>query len=135
MTRSPPIVFAAALSLALLGNVSWAASVRMSAAVQRGLGIVSQRLTVARRAGEVDAFAKVLDPEPLVQLNSDLETAVAAAVASRAEAERSQALHAGGAPSPRRTWKPPSHRRVRTLSRWTCCAIGSTWNGDLESPG
>jgi len=96
MTGPAPTAIAIALCLSLLADTSWAAGVRISAAVQHSLGIVSQRVTVARRAGEVDAFAKVLDPEPLVQLESDLETAVAAAAASRAEAERAQALHAGG---------------------------------------
>jgi len=85
---------AAAACLAVTAAPSQAATVQLNAVMQRGLGIASQRLTLAHRAGELDAFAKVLDPEPLVQLDSDLATAEAAAVASRAEAERSRTLHA-----------------------------------------
>jgi hypothetical protein len=50
-----------------------------------------------RRKSEVDAFAKVLDPEPLVQLDTDLRTAIAAASASTAEGKRSGVLHSAGA--------------------------------------
>jgi hypothetical protein len=80
--------------LASWGGAASAAGVRLSAAVQRQLGITTQRMTSAHRAAEVDAFAKVLDPGPLVQLDSDLATAEAAAVASGAEAARARALHA-----------------------------------------
>ena len=51
-------------------------------------------MTLTHRAAEVDAFAKVLDPGPLAQLDSDLATAEAAAAASDAEAARARALHA-----------------------------------------
>ncbi|WP_293367264.1 hypothetical protein [Phenylobacterium sp.] len=44
----------------------------------------------------MDAFAKVLDPGPLAQLNSDLLTAIATAAASRAEAARAQTLSGTG---------------------------------------
>jgi hypothetical protein len=94
MIRSLLSSAAAALCLAIAGSPSQAASVAINASTQHQLGITTQRLTLAHRAGEVDAFAKVLDPEPLVQLDSDLATAEAAAVASRAEAVRSKALHA-----------------------------------------
>ena len=60
----------------------------------RTSGVATEPLTPTRRAAEVDAFAKVLDPEPLVQLASDLATAEAAAVASSAEAQRAKTLHA-----------------------------------------
>jgi hypothetical protein len=88
------ITAAVAACLAMTTGPSWSAGVRLSPSVQRQLGIATQTLAVTHRAGETDAFAKVLDPEPLVQLDSDLTTAEAAAVASRAEAERSRALHA-----------------------------------------
>jgi hypothetical protein len=51
-------------------------------------------MTVSRQSNEIDAFAKVLDPAPLAQTDSDLRTAVAAAAASSAQAKRAQALHA-----------------------------------------
>jgi len=82
------------LGLALLGGPASAAGVRLSPAVQRELGIATQAMTLTHRAAEVDAFAKVLDPGPLVQLDSDLATAEAAAAASSAEAVRARALHA-----------------------------------------
>lgn len=85
---------AAMLGLALLGGPASAAGVRLSPAVQRELGIATQAMTLTHRAAEVDAFAKVLDPGPLVQLDSDLATAEAAAAASSAEAVRARALHA-----------------------------------------
>jgi hypothetical protein len=71
-----------------------ALGVRLGAATQRRLGVAVQAANPARRAAQIDAFAKVLDPEPLVQLDSDLATAEAAAAASHAEAGRARALHA-----------------------------------------
>ena len=85
---------AGVLGLALATGPALAAGVRMSPDVQHRLGIAVQHLTPTHRAAEIDAFAKVLDPEPLVQLDTDLTTAEAAAVASAAEAARSRALHA-----------------------------------------
>ncbi len=85
---------AAGLCLTLAAGPSRAVSVQVSLASQHGLGIATQRLITARRAKETDAFAKVLDPEPLAQLDSDLATAESAAFASKAEAERATALHA-----------------------------------------
>jgi len=84
----------AAAAVSCLASAARAAGVQISQAGQRRLGIATQALTVAHRASEVDAFAKVLDPEPLAQLDSDLDTAEAAALASAAEAERSRTLHA-----------------------------------------
>jgi hypothetical protein len=83
-----------AASLSLLGKPALAAGVRLSPAVQRALGIATRTMAIAHREAEVDAFAKVLDPGPLVQLDSDLATAEAAAAASGAEAARARALHA-----------------------------------------
>jgi len=72
------------------------ASVQLPGEVQRQLGLATQKLAAARRAAEIDAFAKVLDPAPLVQLDSDLRTAEAAAQASAQEEKRSTALNAQG---------------------------------------
>jgi len=82
------------VGLALQGERAGAAGVQLSPAVQRELGIATQKMTLVHRAAETDAFAKVLDPEPLVQLDSDLATAEAVAAASGAEAARATALHA-----------------------------------------
>ncbi len=79
--------------LALIGGAASAATVRMSAEAQRRLGVVAERLKATHRAGETDAFAKVLDPAPLIPSDSDLATAEAAAAASGPEATRALALH------------------------------------------
>jgi hypothetical protein len=93
MIKSLLIAAAATLCLTVAAPPALAAGVQMSPALQRQLGIATEKLKSTQQAAEIDAFAKVLDPEPLVQLDSDLATAEAAAVASRAEAERSKALH------------------------------------------
>jgi hypothetical protein len=72
------------------------ASVQLPGELQQRLGLATQKLAAARRAAEIDAFAKVLDPAPLVQLDSDLRTAEAAAQASAAEDKRSTALNRQG---------------------------------------
>jgi hypothetical protein len=94
MIKSLFTTAAAAFCLAATAGPALAASVQLSPPVQHQLGIATQTLSATHQAAEIDAFAKVLDPEPLVQLDSDLATAEAAAVASRAEAARSRALHA-----------------------------------------
>jgi hypothetical protein len=83
---------AATLAGAQPANVS----VMLSAATQQRVGIATQKLTTVQRSAEIDAFAKVLDPGPLVQSENDLETAEAASAASRAEAARTKALHENG---------------------------------------
>lgn len=91
-----PRAAALAIGLALLGGAAFAqtgaAGVDLPAQAQSRLGLATTALTAAHRTAEVDAFAKVLDPAPLVQLDSDLRTAEAAAAASKAEADRSRAL-------------------------------------------
>ena len=100
MAKSIPRMLLAAIGWALLVQPALAdpaaASVTLSSAAQKTLGISTQRLTAARRTSEVDAFAKVLDPAPLIQADSDLRTAEAAAAASKAEADRSLALNNAG---------------------------------------
>jgi hypothetical protein len=83
---------AAALFLAASIAPRQAWSLEVSQQVQRRLAVATQRLTLTHQSDQVDAFAKVLDPEPLVQLDSDLATAIATAAASKAEAERSRVL-------------------------------------------
>jgi len=88
--RTAAVAFCFALAVA----PALAAGVQVNADIQHRLGIVTQRLTVSRQSTEIDAFAKVLDPAPLAQSDSDLQTAQAAAAASAAQAQRSKALHA-----------------------------------------
>ena len=85
-----------AIVAVLLLAAGQAAAMAVPQDLQRRLGVRTQTLTAERRKAEVDAFAKVLDPGPLAQLDSDLMTAVAAAAASRAEGARTHALHAAG---------------------------------------
>ena len=93
----------AGLILALSGWACAAAAVaapegtvHIDLAAQSHLGVAVQRLDAAKHTSDIDAFAKVLDPGPLAQLDSDLVTAVAAAAASSAEARRSRMLNAAG---------------------------------------
>ncbi len=67
----------------------------VSPQTQSRLGVRTQVLTTRTRSQQVAAFAKVLDPGPLAQLESDLDTAIAAASASSAEAARARALSPG----------------------------------------
>ena len=72
------------------------AGIAAAADVQARLGVRTAVLTRQKRTGQIDAFAKVLDPGPLAALETDLEAAEASAAASGAEAKRAQALNAAG---------------------------------------
>ena len=72
-------------------------SIVIDAPSQARMGLTTQALSTGRQAAQIDAFAKVLDPGPLAQLESDLLGAEAAAAASRAEAQRTRALFGSGA--------------------------------------
>ncbi len=99
-------MFARSLKLALVatglglgvfaGCPSSFAGVQVPGEMQQRFGLATQKLAAARRAAEIDAFAKVLDPATLVQLDSDLRTAETAAQASTAEDKRSSALNRQG---------------------------------------
>jgi hypothetical protein len=94
MSRVLLLAVTTALCLAGAAGRACAAGVQVSPQIQRSLGLVTQRVTLGREALEIDAFAKVLDPAPLIQTDSDLATAVAAAQASHAQAARARALGA-----------------------------------------
>lgn len=86
---------AAAVALALLASAALAAGqteIHLDAAAQSHLGLRVQIVRRESRPAQVAAFAKVLDPGPLAQLESDLASAEAAAEASRIEARRLTAL-------------------------------------------
>lgn len=91
----------AAFGVALLAAVSspvWAqlapyTGVTIDAEAQARLRIKTAVLKSERRSAQIDAFAKVLDPGPLAQLETDLEAAEASAAASAAEAKRALALN------------------------------------------
>jgi hypothetical protein len=90
-------VWVAILSLAFAAGPAFAAPgtmLKMDAATQARLGITTVPLQAAHRAATLTGFARVMDPGPLAQLDSDIATAVAAAAASQAEAARTRALNA-----------------------------------------
>jgi hypothetical protein len=87
---------AALCAASLAGAQPAGVSVTLSTAAQQRIGLTTQKLATVRRSAEIDAFAKVLDPAPLIQSENDLETAEAASAASRAEAARTKALHENG---------------------------------------
>src|SRR6185312_11611190 len=98
----------AAVGLALMAApaLAWAggaaaqvapyAGVTLEPDVQARLGVRTAVLKSERRSAQIDAFAKVLDPGPLAQLETDLEAAESTSAASAAEARRAQALSASG---------------------------------------
>jgi hypothetical protein len=61
---------------------------------QRRLGVQTATLAAQAAPGGVSSLARVLDPGPLIQLDSDLSAAVAGGAASRAEATRTRKLYA-----------------------------------------
>jgi hypothetical protein len=83
----------AALATALLASAAAQAGVVLTSDQQRRLGVEVQVLSAQRSSITINAFAKVLDNAPLAQLESDLESAEAAAKASQSEAARSEALY------------------------------------------
>lgn len=84
------------MALSASATAAIASGLDLSPEAQNRLGVVTRPLERVHHISKTDAFAKVLDPEPLVQLQSDLDTAEAAAAASGAEAKRARALQAGG---------------------------------------
>jgi hypothetical protein len=90
-------VRAAVLSLALLAVPALAAPadlLKMDAATQGRLGVVTAPLQAAHRTASITGFARALDPGPLAQLDADIATAAAALAASQAEAARTKSLAA-----------------------------------------
>jgi hypothetical protein len=93
----------AAIGLALLAapsigldQVAPYTGVTLDPQVQARLGLRTAVLKSERRSAQIDAFAKVLDPGPLAQLQTDYEAAEASALASAAEAKRAAALNTSG---------------------------------------
>ena len=92
-----PLAGMAGASLALLiggGVLAAPALLKMDQATQTRLGVVTAPLQAAYHSTTETGFARALDPGPLAQLQSDIATAVAAAAASKAEADRTKALNA-----------------------------------------
>ena len=96
VTKTHILAAGVACLLSSAATASRAADIHVPAGIQQEMGLATERLTLAHRAGEIDAFAKVLDPAPLAQMVSDLKTAESASATSKAEAERAQTLHATG---------------------------------------
>ena len=72
-------------------------AVEIDAATARRLTIQTAPVKPGAQAQTVTGFARVLDPIPLAQLDSDIAAAAATASASQAEAARSRALFAADA--------------------------------------
>ncbi len=72
------------------------AVVRLTPAEQEKAGLETVALKPMQRARESTAYGVILDPAPLIALNSELASASAALDASRAEFERAKRLHAHG---------------------------------------
>ena len=94
VSKSLLSAFALTSLVCLVAPGAGAAMVRLSTSEQSHLGLRTVRLAGVNRSGEIDGFAKVLDPGPLAQLVSDLQTAQASLAASGAEAARAKSLHA-----------------------------------------
>jgi hypothetical protein len=69
-----------------------AALLKMDAATQARLGVMTVPLPAGRRRVTLSGFARAMDSGPLAQLDSDISTAIAAYEASRAEALRTRHL-------------------------------------------
>jgi hypothetical protein len=95
--RNTAVVLVLAASGVARAQVVPYTGVTLEPGVQARLGVRTAVLKSERRSAQIDAFAKVLDPGPLAQLETDLEAAEASAAASAAEARRARALNASGA--------------------------------------
>jgi len=84
------------LAFCLAAGPTLAASitVKVPAATQVRLGVVTAPLTAVRKTASVNAFARAVDPVPLATLDSDIAAAAAALGASQAEASRTRTLSA-----------------------------------------
>ena len=94
MSKSLLSVLALMSAVCLVAPDRGSAMVRLTPTEQAHLGLHTVRLAGVNRSGEIDGFAKVLDPGPLAQLGSDLQTAQASLAASGAEAARAKSLNA-----------------------------------------
>ena len=99
--REAAVGLALVAASALMGSEASAqvtpyTGVTLDSQAQARLGVRTQALKSERRSAQIDAFAKVLDPGPLAQLQSDLQGAEASAAASAAEASRTKMLNASG---------------------------------------
>lgn len=77
--------------------------VTVDRATQARLGLMSAPLQAVTIRPGLTSFAHVLDPTPLMTIDSDIEAAAAAAAASSAEARRARALAAADATIARKT--------------------------------
>lgn len=93
---APLVAISACLSTG--AAIAETSSVEVDAATQQRLGVVVAPLASAvHHSGGANGFARVLDPGPLAVLDADIAAAAAASVASKAEADRTRALHAADA--------------------------------------
>lgn len=96
MTIRPTLLAMAALASASALHAALPV-ISIDRATQKRLGIVTAPIPAAMIRTQATSFGHVLDPTPLMTLDSDLEAAMASAAASSAEARRSRALAAADA--------------------------------------
>ena len=96
LTRATAIGALVCISAAWTPAFAMGPSLTVAVADQARMGVKEQTLPLQKRATQIDAFAKVLDPGPLAQLESDLLSATSDAKASKTEADRLAALRAAG---------------------------------------
>jgi hypothetical protein len=97
-----PIVVAVLVACALATSAAFATpeagegsvpkAIAVDTAAQMRFGVVISSLESARAPGGMATAARVLDPGPLLQLDSELASAAASFSASRAEAQRTRKL-------------------------------------------
>ncbi len=86
---------ALALSLAIASPaIAAPILLRIDAATQARLGVVTAPLSAVRRTASVSGFARAVDPVPLATLDADIAAAAAALGASQAESARTRTLNA-----------------------------------------
>lgn len=89
-----PLVGLALVLIAASGALAEGGLLKMNAATQKRLGLVTAPLAAAHRTSGASGFARVLDAGPLALLDADIAAAQAALGASQAEASRTRTLNA-----------------------------------------
>jgi cobalt-zinc-cadmium efflux system membrane fusion protein len=140
-----PIVVAALMACALVATGVCAAdeanegtvpkAITVDIAAQMRFGVVISSLERAPAPGGMTTTARVLDPSPLLQLDSELASAAASFAASRAEAQRTRKLFAEDRTASARAVEAASAQEQADLQRVNAArrqlALG--WGGGLAN--
>jgi len=125
----------APLALLLALWLGHAGATELDPTSQARLGLRLATLVDGRMPATTRAVAEVLDPVPLARAVDELEAAQAAAHASRAELERTQALFAAGGNASRKALEAAQAQAIadRARLRQARVALQSRWGDDLAS--